>query len=110
MAADAFGSCVRGSATGAGDDAPTHDAAALVSWDRDGSGRLDRPAEVRAVPCGVWRSWSARMQRERNLGLSDAWGLRDGMVWAAEGVGLDERVRRPLRRTLRRCGVGQPTP
>lgn len=103
MAADAIGACLALKQA----DVPVQPRSppTLATWDRDGSGRIDRAREVRDVPCEAWQSWAVQVRQERTLSLADAWGVREGMVWAAEDAGVDEAVRKPLWRALRRCGV-----
>ncbi len=78
----------------------------LLAWDADGSGALDRRAEIEAVPCDVWNRVDVDLRAELGLGVWEVWGLVRRIRWS-NGTADAPTLKGATRAALRRCDVPQ---
>jgi hypothetical protein len=77
----------------------------LARWDEDGSGRLDREEEARAIPCSEWRE----LERSYDQGglavpMSRLYGF-DGSGWVEGALGFTFPAREAAFARMRECGL-----
>jgi hypothetical protein len=76
----------------------------VPAYDRNGSGDLDTNAEIDAVSCEDWRAMET--SHNRDSGYTQFWvsaGFPSHLIWNAEGMGFDERMRAYAWGAIQRC-------
>jgi hypothetical protein len=81
-----------------------------TTFDTDGTRRLDSASEIAAVPCALWASLDAALERDTGHGLVSSYGLRSGLDWRATSLGLDPGSRSAAFLAMQTCGVPGATP
>jgi hypothetical protein len=82
-------------------------AAMLATYDADGSGVINKPKELKAIPCTAWRALddSVRAGWDGST-LRVIYGFQREMIWVGYALGIDEKLRRAADRQLERtCGL-----
>ena len=80
----------------------------LERFDADGSGWLDTPQEIAAVPCATWQGIDrAIAEGGRWDGLRAIYGFAEGYLWVGGAIGVQEPMRADADAALERCGVPQ---
>ena len=78
------------------------------AFDEDGSGRLDRTAEVRAVTCDVWRALDVAVDGSDEYpdnGVAVIYGFTTDKVWVGNAFGIAEKLRPVVADAARACGL-----
>ena len=76
-------------------------------FDTNGSGWVDTPGEVSAIPCDVWGAMDAGVKQSYSYGLRPIYGFEEGYNWIGYAVGFSESVRVQGDAALQRCGYPQ---
>ncbi len=79
----------------------------LAAHDADRSGLLDTPAEIRAVPCGVWKAVDDGVRQNWPGSFRQVYGVHPDpqLTWVASALGIDESQRVELDTLLASCGL-----
>ncbi len=95
--------------------APTTAVAATAEWDRavaqqltadfdrNDSGTIDTPAELAAMPCELWRALDQAVQDDTATPLASTYGLRAGLLYRGDRLGVDRSLRAAARGQLELC-------
>lgn len=85
-------------------------ASLLRGYDADRSTWLDRPDEVRAVPCTLWSALDLAVRRDRGKGLVAAYGLDPDRRWRGWALGVQAPLRAIAEDAVRACLLPEPVP
>jgi hypothetical protein len=79
----------------------------LATFDKDGSGMLDKADEIQAIPCEVWRTLAQRIATDwgRALSLISTYGFRPDRRYVGEALGIRETMRSTALESAKNCGV-----
>jgi hypothetical protein len=77
----------------------------VARYDGDGSGRIDRPAEVRAISCEVYVALDDAVQRGYGNGIAVVYGFAPDYIWVGDAIGFDEGVRPLIAGAMDECGL-----
>lgn len=85
-------------------DAAVRDAL-VAAYDTDGSGMLDTPLELDAIPCALWLYLEGATLAERDRPLCVVYGLSDGYLFVGEQLGVAAAARADAQRAATGCGL-----
>jgi hypothetical protein len=65
----------------------------LSEYDFDGSGWIDKKAEVDSIPCTTWKAADAGVRAKWPDGLRMIYGFQSDKIWLGYVLGFEERIR-----------------
>lgn len=80
----------------------------LAVHDHDGSGTLDRPAEVDDVPCATWGALDDGVRGGWDASLYVVYGFAPELDWVGHALGIDAGQRPRAAARLEQCGLSTP--
>ncbi len=106
-AGDDAASRIRGRSEAGGSDG--WDAAAksimLEKYDLNGSGTIDKSAEVSAIPCATWKALDDGVKEGWGYGIRSIYGFKEGYGWIGYTVGFSESIRVVADAAAAGCGL-----
>ncbi|EDM73653.1 hypothetical protein PPSIR1_02673 [Plesiocystis pacifica SIR-1] len=77
----------------------------LASYDNDGSGWIDSPGEIEAVPCATFWSMHVAVERVRGTEVAVLYGIDPDYIWVGSALGFSEDMRKTLEMAMRACDL-----
>jgi hypothetical protein len=79
----------------------------LATFDKDGSGMLEKADEIQAIPCEVWRTLAQRISTDWGgaLSLISSYGFRPDRRYVGEALGIKETMRNTAFESAKNCGL-----
>jgi hypothetical protein len=81
--------------------------ALVLRFDRDASGALETAAEVRGVPCELWRRLDALSRQHRSAGLWRALAVGGPASWGGATLGISGAAAPVVGDALTLCGLAE---
>lgn len=75
----------------------------VADFDRNASGSIDTAAELNEMPCDLWRALDTAVRDTTSAPLASAYGLRAGLTYRADQLGVARTLRAAARQQLEQC-------